>query len=442
MDAIKYPLDAFLNRLIISAMLLVLGTSTTFADSASLDQLSDLVKNHQDTEAYQLASELRDEYEGEPKFDFWYGVASINAGKISEGIFTLERLHRLYPRDDAVRMQLGRAYYLLEEDERARHEFKQVLKHDPSESVRQTAEQFLKAIDNREGRYRDSGQAWIQGGIGYDSNINSGPSSSDLPFWFPSSSAEQSDIFASLGVGGSYSHPLSPTSQFKIGGHLKHRAYEDGDFDNTEGYLRAELELRSNSRLWDIFLKGQKFYVDGDENRELLGGGLEWRNELSKSTEINAFVQFADLKYPSYTDRDADQTSFGIGFEHDFSGRWSPRLFATLYIAEEDADNILAEDVAERDITGFRAGLQLAVSSRLNLYGILSAETSRYGDELFPYGVRRDDSYYSLQLGGSWYIDENWSIQAELRPSWNDSNIDEKEFERTEASMQVRYDFR
>lgn len=445
MNKIKYPFATSLAHLFSGILLFILTGQSGYTATPSLDQLIEMVKSQQDKEAFQIASSLRSEYEGDPRFDFWYGVAAINTGNISEGIFALERVQQQYPQDDAVRMHLGRAYYLLEEDERARREFEQVLQHGPSESVQQTAERFLDAINNRQGRYRRDTQAWLQAGLGYDSNISSGPSGTTYPPWsLPLSGTEQSDMFGSLGIGGSYSQPLNPTAQFSIEGQLENRSYEDGDFDNTEAALRADLELRRDTQTWGLFLKGQNLYVDGDRNRRVSGGGLEWRNDLGSATELNAFLHYSDLEYPDQAVRNSDLTSIGLGFRQDYSGAWSPRLFATLYYGKQDADaaTTTAKALTERKIKGLRGGVQLGISSDLNLYGVLSAENSRYGADYPLSSVPRDDTYYSLQLGGSWYLDKNWSLKAELRPTWNDSNLGIMEFDRTEASMHLRYDFR
>ncbi|MET0093251.1 MAG: tetratricopeptide repeat protein [Sedimenticola sp.] len=441
----KQIIDSLLRHRAPALLLCISVVSPAMADDNSLSRLAELVESAKYEKALQLASSMLYEYEGDSRFDFLYAVSAINAGQLSEGIFALERLLREKPGDISARMELGRAYLLLGDDSRAQQEFAQVLKLEPSESERGDAQQQLSNIKIRQNRLQSGGQAWLQAGLGYDSNITSGPSeSSFLPWIVTSFSLEDADGFSNFGAGGNYQHPVGQSSLFKIGGHVKHRAYEDGKLDSSEVYLRADLEYAIDSTTWDFFIKGQEYQVDSDTNRQLLAGGLEWHNRLNATTEIDAFFQYTEQEYPDQTLRDSALSSAGVGFRHVFAGSLSPRLFGSIYIGEERADDRgdTAMSIADRDITGLRAGIQLAYSAHTQLYGVLTAEHSEYGASYPFYTEIRDDDYFALQLGGIWNLDRNWSLQAEIRRSENDSNLGMMAFERTEASVQVRYDFR
>jgi len=115
-------------------------------------------------EAYDLARRHLTEGEGDPLFDYYHGLAAIDSGHISAGVFALERVLIANPRDDRARLELARGYFLLEEDLRARREFQAVL--EPPPGVVATIQRHLDAIRLRERRYKTSAAAYLEVGAG------------------------------------------------------------------------------------------------------------------------------------------------------------------------------------------------------------------------------------------------------------------------------------
>ena len=127
------------------------------------------------SEAYTYAQTYRAEQEGNPQFDFYYGIAAIDTGNASQGVFALERVLAVQPDNHAARLELARGYFILEEYARAREEFELVLALDPPPSVVSKISRFLIAIRRNEGRYRTTGSGFVQFGLGNDTNVSSGP---------------------------------------------------------------------------------------------------------------------------------------------------------------------------------------------------------------------------------------------------------------------------
>ncbi len=124
-------------------------------------------------QAYDLALIDLEEGEGDPAFDFYYGVAAIDSGHLNEGVFALERVLLVQPGHLRARLELARGYFLLREDSRAQQEFKAVLAQNPSENVRANVQRFMDAIRLREGRYRPTSSAFVEAGFGHDTNVSS-----------------------------------------------------------------------------------------------------------------------------------------------------------------------------------------------------------------------------------------------------------------------------
>src|ERR1043165_9183158 len=98
--------------------------------AAPADDVKALIDQGKAAEAYALGKQHPDQL-GNPAFDFYYGVAAIDAGHAGEGVLALERYVANFPANHAGRLELARGYYVLGDDARAREEFDAVLKTNP-----------------------------------------------------------------------------------------------------------------------------------------------------------------------------------------------------------------------------------------------------------------------------------------------------------------------
>ncbi len=140
------------NAFIVLAILVVslVSSGNVFAQpQGPISQIAQLNAEGRSAEAYNLAIQQLAQLEGEPAFDLHYGVAAVDTGRASEGAFALERVLMNQPTNDYARLELGRAYFALEEDDRAEREFNQVLASNPPQEVVQNVQPYLRAIDNR-----------------------------------------------------------------------------------------------------------------------------------------------------------------------------------------------------------------------------------------------------------------------------------------------------
>ena len=182
------------------------GLLTTVALAADFDlqHLQTLFNSYQREQAYHYASQYLAEKEGDSTFDYMYGVAAIDDGHASQGVFALERVLMQFPDDHLARLELARGYFILEEYARSRQEFEKVLTVNPPKGVRDTTETFLEQIRLKEARYRTTTGGSVALGLGSDSNVNSStddsnPYGDDIPpFALDTTSLQQSDTYTEL----------------------------------------------------------------------------------------------------------------------------------------------------------------------------------------------------------------------------------------------------
>lgn len=439
------------RRKLLSGLGLILGAlmSQPAAAQYSLQELIKLQGENANA-AYSYAQTYRAEQEGDPSFDYYYGIAAIDTGNVSQGVFALERVLAVQPDNHAARLELARGYFILEEYARARHEFETVLALDPPASVVGKIDRFLNAIRRKEGRYRTTGSGFVQLGVGNDTNVNSGPDDPSIGiFTLTDESVETEDAFYSLLASGDINTPI--TAKMAAFGSLSADAKlhaEEDQFDNHTLDVRGGLKMRDGQNHYVADLQYQTFVFDGDDLRDLVSLNGSWRRRTSARSQFSVFAQVSALEYPDQEIRDSTLLIIGGGYSQQFSGSLAPILFASAYGGAEDPDDSDGAAVAERDIIGARVGAQLNITGRSTLLLAVNAQHSDYAEPPLDYstlltasGSDRTDEYVAFNADWTWLANRTFSVRAEISHAINDSDDDISEFERTIAELAVRAEF-
>lgn len=160
--------------LFLSLQLTYFGNAFAAESQAELvAQMNALIEMGRYQEAYALGQTGLFDYEGEPNFDFAYGLAALESGRPDEAVFAFERIVFTNRGQQRVRLELARAYFLSENYAAAETLFTEVLATNPSQNVRSNIQAFLQLIDQAQSSF-DSILAFSLGiNTGTDSNVNS-----------------------------------------------------------------------------------------------------------------------------------------------------------------------------------------------------------------------------------------------------------------------------
>ena len=420
------------------------------ADSFKASEVEKLRKQGKAQQAYELALKYRDELEGDVTYDYYYGLAAIDAGKISEGLLALERVVLVTPDNYLARLELGRAYFLLKEDTRARQEFKTVLAANPPETVANNVKDFIRIIRLRETEYKSSGSAYIEVALGHDTNINSAPA--DATFFSPlfgtlsltGGSLEESDDFLNVNVGGKLSHPFEPGKQLFMGVDVSARYYStDEEFETETWNAYAGVKWRDGENSFGVTGLVQEFELADADNRSLVSFSGSWTRHLNRQTDWKTQLQIAQTRYPSQSVRSSTLYILGTGVTHQYGLKWSPTVSGNAYIGFEDAqaDTEAARAAAQRDFFGVRAALQVLPAKNISLTASLSVEKNHYQGENILTGKTRNEFLYQASVAGRYLVDDNWSLGAGVYYTENDSNTAVNDYDRTRAQVSARYTF-
>lgn len=434
------------NPVVLVAVLAVSGNVFGALDPA---RLARLVNGGDMARAWELAREHRARHEGDPVFDLYYGIAAVETGHTSEGVFALRRVLAVRPGLDRARVVLARAYFEMGNDLAARREFDRVLADDPPEPVRAAIERYQEALDRRADRYRTAVSGYVEIGGGHDTNVNSATSIDTVDSLFGvlvvnEPGQEQADDFARLAGALRVSRPLTPDVGVfaTLAGE---RRYHDqhGEFAIGGTLLRTGLVARGDRVRGTLGVHGQRLYVDGDGYRDLAGFDADMRYAVSDLHVIELAGRYSQLDYDAVPDRDSDLWELSAGTTGLWRGPLQTTASISLSYGEEEArrDTVAALAGTQRDLYGLAGELRLRLAPEWTLSGDAGYRRSEYGgvDPLF--GETREDDYYSAGLLLEWRPRPSWRVRLHVTRAVNDSNLGFHDYDRDVAEVRLRHDF-
>ena len=457
----KNSLSAFALKAISAVCLSCCGA---MAMAAPADDIKALLDQGKDREAYETGKATPDAL-GTPLFDFYFGVAALNAGVPGEGVLAIERYLLQFPDNRSAQFQLARGYYILGEDERARDEFSNLMVGS-SGSELDNINQFLDAIRSRESRYKPTSSAYVELGGGYDSNLNSGISAGQvagLPLGVViapgQSSVRQADFFSTASAGVQGVHPIAPGISLYGGAQVSGRFHKLG-INNV--FNQASLSLQGGVSV----LQGRNLYRLGMDATNLAVGNQaylnlttlvgEWQYQNDQFNRFGLGLQYADQAYKNIdTFLDLDKTikiSSGAdvrgsrlanltGFwTRNLAHPWSPELTLALNYGEEK--NRKDRPDLSRSLWGARTAVTVQPLPKWSFGAGLGYQSSRY-DRDFAVGLAvRQDDYFAFDASATYAITRNWLLRSEYQRVEQQSSIGFFKYNRDVLAIKLRYDFK
>lgn len=429
------------------ALCTALAAATQGVRAAPADEIKALMLQGKSAEAYTWGRQFPDQL-GDPQFDFYFGVAAVDAGHSGEGVLALERYLLTFPGSNEARLELARGYFVLGDLVRAREEFEEVSKRNPPPQVSATIERFLDGIRARESAYTPSSLLSLEAGIGFDSNVNGGVGNSaiSLPNFGLVSVApagvKQGDSYTHFALGAQTTRPVAPGVSLSGGLNIEDKrnwnatAFRQGNFTGNGG-----VSVLKNDNLYRATFAYNTVTVADIRFRNTASLTGDWQHQLSELTTLNSSIQYADLKYLGANEvRDALLWTGTAGVRQTFIGKMQPVLQVGVNYARE-ANERKRSDLS-RDLSGVRVSLALTPAPKWGVSLGVGSQESRYSDPDTLLQVKRYDRYESADTTISYAFDKNLSFRAELLWSNNISNIALYKYDRSVAAFKVRYEFK
>lgn len=421
------------------------------AAASPLDELRRLVESGQHQQAFELA-QRQPQLAGDVHFDFLYGVAAINAGRVPQGLLALERHLAQVPGNDRARLELAQGYFLLGDYVRARSEFEFVLRYEQPAATRERINRFLEAMQTRQaGTRRPAARLYAELGAGRDNNVNLGTFRDEVEFLFGgvqsiagTDSQAVADDFVHVALGGEQQLRVSNRLSVFAGADLeqqRHREAQRFDRSNASAYLGfANLAVGA---LWRSTLTVGHLAVGDARYRDVLQLGTEATWSLSPETQLMGFGQFGEQRFAgSEASRDGRALALGAMISHS-PAQWPGQPSLGLRLAWAQETNIArTRDDLDKDGPLLRVFASLSPLPRVRLAVGAAFSRQTWGDvDVIAFGTRRRDDYLAVDGLLSVAINARWSARAEAQWSRTRSNQDVYDNSRKSAALKLRAQF-
>jgi tetratricopeptide (TPR) repeat protein len=421
--------------------------AVALAQDALLDRARRLIQVKQYKEAYALLEPQEQARAGDPQFDYLLGVAAIDSGQLTRGVFALERVLAVNPNNAQARAEIARAYFLMGENKTARNEFQAVKAAQPPAEVAATVDRFLDALDARD-RSRHTGvTGYAELAVGHDSNVSSATSATGfaVPAFpgFVFNGNEDSDWYWQLNAGLSGRYGVTDRVGLIGSASIERKTnFDNQQFDTGTINGSAGVSIRDAGNELVFALQAQTFEIENDRFRDAVGGVAQYRHTMSPNDQVTVYGQYTRLTYPDQSQRDADRYVAGAAWAHAYTGRsGSPVMYTGLYAGKEDPESDGVPFFGHR-LAGLRLGGQMGIAEKWILLATANYEYRRYGGQDPFFGVARRDKELQLRVATVYQMNRHWSLTPALTWTHVQSNVLVFDYDRRLASLTARYDFR
>jgi len=419
--------------------------STAFAGSPEQSAAAAMARERRSADhVYRYLAPFEDRYAGDVDFDYLLGTSAFDSGRYSEAIFILQRAVATRPRFAGARMELGRAYYAHGDNESARREFAILEKDNPPPEARRVIAEYLAAIDQRASAYQSQLTGFAELATGYDSNANAAPEIQEfLSIPLDSRNQATSSSYYSLGFGGLVSYPLAPGWRLLGTGNAGYRGNPNASFvDSQVLRIGGALEWRPNQYEFSLRPNYAMSLLDGEDNNTVAGLDLAGTRHFDRA-QVSLNLRSSQTRYTEGLETlDVDTLVYGLAAQ--YATRSMPRVqyLGAIVLGSDDA--VDSTSPYGRDITGLRVGAAVDLGGGHAVLVVASTLTADYEGDFFVPGEPRNDDQLGGMLGYEWggWRALGWTVRTQLNYVDNSSSIALYDYQRIDAGLSIRKEFR
>lgn len=430
------------------AFCLLVASSATWAENGQImSDLRRMVDTGQYEAAYNLGQEQA-ERQGDPHFDFLFGLAAVNSSHFPEGVLALERHLSVVPANDRARLELAKGYYELGEYPRSRQEFEFVMRYNPPKEVRANIQKYLDAMQTREmPTSKATSHSYIEFGLGHDSNVNAGTYNDQINlitgpvFLSDPDSAAADSLFMQLLGGGQWLRRID--AQLAVFAGLdfdfkRNPSASQFDTRNLGGYLG--FSVLKGKGLYRLSLADGVLWVNDDKYRNTRSLTGESQYSLGRGYSFTGVAQYSELAYSNQNKvRDSNMLTLGGGLQKSFQSAWQPTLGLQLTWAQES--NLHMRHDLDRDAKTVRLSFMANPTERVGVSLGLSRQESNFDFADIAFGTEREDRMWLGDFGINYLWSRNWLLRADVQHTANESNQALYSYRRVLWGLRTRYLF-
>lgn len=427
-----------------------------------------LVEHKSPDEAYKLLAPLEMARGGDAEYDYWLGVAAFMSNRVERAALAFERALVVNADFDAARMELGRTYLRMGSYDLAEQEFKRLLTRVIEPQIKSGLDNYLNEIAKARAKERFAFNTYVEFGAGHDNNLSSSTRN------FTGAVLNSFGIAGIAPTGNSIQHKASYGS-LGTGFDLTNRYVEDrtiyaaanirGRFHGNQtdfNYLLVDATAGHEWRLGEraVALGGfvQRYDQDGasdplstiprNKNDRTMGGiNADWRTPAGKDALFTVGLQAATVRYRTNESQNTDQLTATFAWQNTPSSWKGASLSVAGFYTKDRAKNRLG-DALDTDVSRNTVGTRFAYESdpRSAVAWVASVGWLRRTDAndfaRAPLVRTGRDNLMDIGVKFSWRIAQAWTLQPYVAYIRNSSNISLYSFNKTDAGIVLRLDFK
>ena len=432
------------------ATLVLSATAPAHAATAPADpdpivaQGLERLRANQPAEAYAILQPHRDDLADNGDYDYALGLAAIDSGHVPDAILAFQRVLAINPGQAQARAELARAYALSGDIETARREFDTV-SGDPTipDPVRQRFTGLVQRLDHR--LHPGSNlTGYVEGGGGYDSNVNAATSVGQLvipvfsflgPATLSADARSRGDAFGTVGGGISEDYGFSRQSHAfaSLLGTSRLNAAASS-LNQTAGTATLGYAYSAaNHDVVSISIQSQQFVLGSRHYRSAWGAIAQYSHRLPGGAVLSGEIEAFHIVYP--TDRARNVRRYGAGA--NYANR---TLYLGVQGGHEDTRDARVANLSNTYF-GLRGAYEHSLLPGLSLFGQAAYEGRRHdaADPLFL--TRRRDDQIDATIGLHVGVSHHLTLVPQASYTRNFSNIVINDYRRFTGSVTARFEF-
>jgi len=411
-------------------------------NSVVIMELKKRLKAKKYSDAYQYALSYRDDEEGKPDFDFYFGLAALENGYPQQAQFAFERLVAEYPENSRFQLEYARSLFLLNDNNDARREFKRVLATQPPANVVKNIQLFLAAIKARSEQLESTFSGLLSLGGGYDSNINNATDAQWIGiFQLPQSARQTASFYNDLGFTGRYQVPVNQHTQWAIRFGSRNKYNYNVSTYNLDTFSLDFIGLHQWQKVAMTLRYGYSHtLLDGSDYQRFQQVSSDFRAIIHSGISVNGSVSAGvqDSFYSNLLDAFQVTGNLGISYLTNFS--------------TQQLEIIAGSENTRRPEASYNGKKFQGINYQFHLtnayfgkswspYFMIGGFWSKYKAAHPFFGKNRKDHSWQILSGISYRMKKHWQVVTELSRVKNNSSLSIYHYQRTLFETRLEYAF-
>lgn len=425
--------------------LLFFGGSWQSTYAESFADVQHLLDNKQYTAVWKQLQTYKKNKEGDPEFDYLYGVSAFETGNYDQAIFALDRVTVVSPHDINARIYLARTYRKLNNNQAVLKQFRELRKLQKISNFSKDTQRSIKELEsNTHGAFKSTLNTAATFSIGYSDNINFGSddSSIDSPtlgvVTLPSSAKRKKSSFSEARLNISIQKPLSSDHTWLSSVKFSKKKFTaDSKSDLSVVKLQTGSLRQKGKYRYSVGLHTQPVYLDDKYFSNTVGVGAGIAYQLDKEKRLKVSLTLENQTDKQYSDQNKRRIAL-LG-SYTLSKK-NTQHQSSLFLAKETPTSGGNDQYARNILkASYRASHQW---NPKNLsFANVSHQISDHKGLNSVYGQKRKDSRSSLSLGHEYRVTKKATAYINAEYIDSKSNLHLYETDRSQVSTGVSFHF-